>query len=105
MPLIIAGGLNSGNVAQAIEMFQPWGVDVVSGVESEPGTKDETKLREFMSRSTATSDRAIKGTMEETGSTQSNFVGERPPADGEAPKRAHCPDASARTAAATFPRR
>ena len=41
--------LNSGNVARAIELFQPWGVDVVSGVESAPGTKDETKLREFMS--------------------------------------------------------
>jgi phosphoribosylanthranilate isomerase len=49
MPLIVAGGLNSGNVARAIELFQPWGVDVVSGVESAPGTKDETKLRDFMS--------------------------------------------------------
>ncbi len=49
MPLIVAGGLNSANVTKAIEMFQPWGVDVVSGVESAPGTKDETRLREFMS--------------------------------------------------------
>lgn len=49
MPLIIAGGLNASNVARAIEVFQPWGVDVVSGVESSPGTKDEIKLREFMS--------------------------------------------------------
>ena len=49
MPLIVAGGLNSDNVAQAIELFQPWGVDVVSGVEGAPGTKDEIKLREFMS--------------------------------------------------------
>ena len=48
MPLIIAGGLNSGNVAHAIELFHPWGVDVVSGVEQEPGQKDETKLRDFM---------------------------------------------------------
>lgn len=49
MPLIVAGGLNCGNVARAIDLFQPWGVDVVSGVESAPGTKDEAKLREFMS--------------------------------------------------------
>ncbi len=49
MPLIIAGGLNADNVAQAIELFQPWGVDVVSGVESVPGRKDENKLRQFMS--------------------------------------------------------
>jgi phosphoribosylanthranilate isomerase len=49
MPLIVAGGLNSGNVAKAIQLFQPWGVDVVSGVESAPGMKNETKLREFMS--------------------------------------------------------
>jgi len=48
MPLIIAGGLNSDNVAQAIELFQPWGVDVVSGVESSPGVKDEAKLHDFI---------------------------------------------------------
>lgn len=48
MPLIIAGGLNAANVGQAIELLQPWGVDVVSGVESEPGKKDEGKLRGFM---------------------------------------------------------
>jgi phosphoribosylanthranilate isomerase len=48
MPLIIAGGLNAGNVAQALDLFQPWGVDVVSGVESAPGKKDEGKLRDFM---------------------------------------------------------
>jgi phosphoribosylanthranilate isomerase len=47
MPLVIAGGLNAENVAQAIELFQPWGVDVVSGVEFEPGKKSTTKLRQF----------------------------------------------------------
>ncbi len=40
-PLIIAGGLNSRNVSEALQLFQPWGVDVVSGVEREPGKKDE----------------------------------------------------------------
>lgn len=48
LPLIIAGGLNAGNVARAIAMFDPWGVDVVSGVESAPRVKDEKKLREFV---------------------------------------------------------
>jgi len=48
MPLIIAGGLRPENVARAIEVFQPWGVDVVSGVESRPGQKDETKLHDFI---------------------------------------------------------
>jgi len=48
MPLIIAGGLNAENVARAIDLFDPWGVDVVSGVEEQPGKKDERKLREFV---------------------------------------------------------
>ena len=48
MPLIIAGGLNAGNVARAIEMFDPWGVDVVSGVERHLGEKDETMVKEFI---------------------------------------------------------
>ncbi len=59
MPLIVAGGLNAHNVAQALELFQPWGVDVVSGVESEPGKKDKARLRDFVSavRATKTSAR------------------------------------------------
>jgi phosphoribosylanthranilate isomerase len=46
--LMIAGGLHPGNVAAAVARTKPWGVDVVSGVEREPGRKDPIKLREFV---------------------------------------------------------
>jgi phosphoribosylanthranilate isomerase len=45
---VIAGGLTPGNVAEAISAFQPWGVDVVTGVEREPGRKHPEKLKEFV---------------------------------------------------------
>ncbi len=46
--LIIAGGLRSRNVAEAVALFQPYGVDVATGVESSPGKKDITRLKEFV---------------------------------------------------------
>lgn len=46
--LLLAGGLRPANVAQAIETVRPWGVDVASGVESEPGRKDVLAMREFV---------------------------------------------------------
>jgi phosphoribosylanthranilate isomerase len=46
--LVAAGGLSPANVAEAISMLRPWGVDVASGVESAPGRKDPAKVREFV---------------------------------------------------------
>lgn len=46
--VVLAGGLNCGNVRQAIETARPYAVDVSSGVEAEPGKKDPIKLAEFI---------------------------------------------------------
>jgi phosphoribosylanthranilate isomerase len=46
--LVVAGGLTPENVGEAIAALRPWGVDVVSGVEAEPGRKDALKVREFV---------------------------------------------------------
>jgi phosphoribosylanthranilate isomerase len=46
-PVILSGGLNAGNVADAIAAVRPWAIDVSSGVEASPGRKDPAKLRDL----------------------------------------------------------
>lgn len=46
--VILAGGLTPENVAEAVKLVQPYGVDVTGGVEKEQGIKDHAKLKKFI---------------------------------------------------------
>lgn len=49
-PLILAGGLTSENVSEAVRIVKPYGVDVSTGVEQQPGIKSNKKIVEFIKK-------------------------------------------------------
>jgi phosphoribosylanthranilate isomerase len=50
VPIILAGGLTADNIAEAIRIVRPYGVDVASGVEATLGRKDTEKMRRFLDK-------------------------------------------------------
>lgn len=50
LPLVLAGGLNPDNVAEAVAQTQPYAVDVSGGIEQSPGVKSHEAIRAFVSR-------------------------------------------------------
>jgi len=61
LPVIIAGGLTPDNAPDVILSTRPWGVDVSSGVEASPGTKDHDKVKTFVEGVKAAAIEASKG--------------------------------------------
>ena len=59
--VLLAGGLHPGNVAQAIDQVEPWGVDVSTGVEKTPGHKDPVRVKAFIANAKAAAPARYEG--------------------------------------------
>jgi phosphoribosylanthranilate isomerase len=60
LPFMVSGGLNAGNVAQAIRVTRAGGVDVSSGVERTPGVKDPEMIRNFIRAARASEELMVR---------------------------------------------
>jgi phosphoribosylanthranilate isomerase len=58
-PIVLAGGLAPGNVADAIRQVRPWALDVSSGVERAPGLKDVARLADFFAQVRAAAEQRV----------------------------------------------
>ncbi len=72
-PIILAGGINTENVWDAITHVRPAAIDVCSGVEAEPGRKDLNKLRSFMAV-VARANALIAGEADESAQVSRGFL-------------------------------
>ncbi len=94
VPMLLSGGLSSENVATGIKAVSPWGVDVASGVEAEPGVKDPAKLEAFFAAVEATRPR-----VQAVADPGAPTVADPAPATVADPAAAHVADPAAPTAA------